>query len=123
MRGGLSTVVAGFCAGVLGGAYNTNGPPIVVYGTMRGWEPERFKATLQGFFLPTGAFIIAGHALSGLWTRETVRLSLVSLAPVALGMALSFWLAPRIPRERFGVLVHVLLLACAALLIWRGVTG
>lgn len=40
----------GFVAGILGGAYNTNGPPIVVYGTLHQWSPERFRATLQGYF-------------------------------------------------------------------------
>src|SRR5262249_5635582 len=28
----------GFGAGVLGGAYGMNGPPLVVYGTLRGWS-------------------------------------------------------------------------------------
>src|SRR5262249_1473658 len=32
--------VFGFGAGVLGGAYGMNGPPLVVYGTLRGWTPE-----------------------------------------------------------------------------------
>jgi uncharacterized membrane protein YfcA len=40
--------VFGFGAGVLGGAYGMNGPPLVVYATLRGWTPEHFRATLQG---------------------------------------------------------------------------
>jgi len=40
----------GFLAGILGGAYNANGPPIVIYGVMRGWKKEAFRASLQGFF-------------------------------------------------------------------------
>ncbi|HEY9887311.1 MAG TPA: sulfite exporter TauE/SafE family protein, partial [Candidatus Obscuribacterales bacterium] len=51
----------GFIAGVLGGAYNTNGPPIVVYGEMRRWSPTEFRATLQGYFLPTGLAIWVSH--------------------------------------------------------------
>ena len=42
----------GVSAGVLGGAYGMNGPPLVVYGSLRRWSPERFRATLQGYFLP-----------------------------------------------------------------------
>ena len=41
----------GFFAGVLGGAYGMNGPPVVMYGAMRGWSPQHFRATLQGYFL------------------------------------------------------------------------
>jgi hypothetical protein len=29
-----------------------NGPPLVIYGALRRWTPERFRATLQGYFLP-----------------------------------------------------------------------
>src|SRR5262249_25397617 len=42
----------GFTGGVLGGAYGMNGPPLVVYGSLRHWSPEHFRATLQGYFLP-----------------------------------------------------------------------
>jgi hypothetical protein len=43
----------GFAAGLLGGAYGMNGPPLVVYGSLRGWAPQQFRATLQGI-LPSG---------------------------------------------------------------------
>jgi len=122
IKGGLSTFIAGFSAGVLGGAYNTNGPPIVVYGTLRGWDPERFKATLQGFFLPAGVVIIAGHALAGLWTREALTFTLWSAPATVLGMVVSHFLSRWIPRERFKTVVHVLLLVCAALLAYKGVS-
>ena len=42
----------GFSAGVLGGAYGMNGPPLVIYGSLRRWSPQHFRATLQGYFLP-----------------------------------------------------------------------
>jgi uncharacterized membrane protein YfcA len=42
----------GFVAGILGGAYNTNGPPVVLYGALQRWPSNRFRATLQGYFLP-----------------------------------------------------------------------
>jgi uncharacterized membrane protein YfcA len=42
----------GFVAGILGGAYGMNGPPLVIYGALRRWSPEFFRATLQGYFLP-----------------------------------------------------------------------
>ena len=29
----------GFSAGVLGGAYSMNGPPLAIYGALRGWSP------------------------------------------------------------------------------------
>jgi uncharacterized membrane protein YfcA len=50
----------GFAAGVLGGAYNANAPPVVVYGAMQLWASERFRATLQGYFLPAAMLICTG---------------------------------------------------------------
>jgi uncharacterized protein len=41
---------AGFIAGCLGGAYNTSGPPVIVYGSLRRWPKEEFRAVLQAFF-------------------------------------------------------------------------
>ena len=43
----------GFLAGVLGGAYGMNGPPLAIYGAMRRWSAQHFRATLRGtFFRP-----------------------------------------------------------------------
>jgi uncharacterized protein len=43
----------GFAAGILGGAYGMNGPPLVIYGSLRGWTAQHFRATLQAnFFRP-----------------------------------------------------------------------
>jgi uncharacterized membrane protein YfcA len=41
----------GLVAGVLGGAYGMNGPSLVVYGSLRRWSAEHFRATLQAYFL------------------------------------------------------------------------
>ena len=56
----------GFGAGVLGGAYGMNGPPLVIYGSLRKWPPERFRATLQGYFLPASLIGMLGYWIAGL---------------------------------------------------------
>ncbi len=109
----------GLTAGVLGGAYNTNGPPVVAYGMLRGWPPERFRATLQGYFLPTGAAILAGHGLAGLWTGEVLRGYLYSLPAIVLGVALGGLLHRKLPHALFAKLVYVTLAAMGALLLFR----
>ena len=73
----------GFCAGVLGGAYGMNGPPLVIYGTMRGWTAQHFRATLQGYFLPASIVGMFGYWVAGLWVPAVTRYYLLSL-PVAL---------------------------------------
>jgi uncharacterized membrane protein YfcA len=73
----------GFIAGILGGAYGMNGPPLVVYGVLRRWQPAQFRATLQGYFLIASMVGMAGYAVTGLWTRTVTRYFLLSL-PLAL---------------------------------------
>lgn len=91
----------GFCAGVLGGAYGMNGPPLVVYGAMRRWSPQQFRATLQGYFLPASMIGMAGYAFAGLWTRQVTHDYLISL-PVALPtIFLGRWLNHRMSGDGF----------------------
>ena len=100
----------GFIAGILGGAYNTNGPPIIIYGSLRKWTPESFRATLQGYFFPTGIFILAGHAISGLWTAEIFRLYVTVLPFLLAAVWLGGKLHSRLPQRIFQRLVIILLL-------------
>jgi uncharacterized protein len=73
----------GFIAGVLGGAYGMNGPPLVIYGAMRRWSPQHFRATLQGYFLPASVIAMAGYWFAGLWTPAVTHFYLISV-PAAL---------------------------------------
>jgi len=107
----------GLAAGVLGGAYNTNGPPVVIYGALRQWPPERFRATLQGFFLPAAVLICAGHALAGLWSKRVFTLYALALPALAFGLLAGKWLGNRIPAERFGRLLYWLLIPLGTLLL------
>jgi uncharacterized protein len=83
----------GFSAGVLGGAFGMNGPPLVLYGAMRRWPAQRFRATLQAYFLPASLLGMCGFWLAGLWTGAVTRdylLSLPAMVPaVFLGRAIN----------------------------------
>jgi len=106
----------GFVAGLLGGAYNTNGPPIVIYGEMRRWLPTEFRATLQSYFFPTGIAILASHGLGGLWHREIFRLYALALPGVIVAIAIGGWINQRLPTERFQSLLSGLLILLGGLL-------
>ena len=108
----------GFVAGVLGGAYNANGPPVVIYGTLRRWPPEKFRATLQGCFVLTGLMIVAGHGIAELWTPLVLKLYLVALPAILVAVYLGEKLNRRIPREKFSRLVYVFLVVIGVLLFF-----
>ena len=107
----------GFIAGILGSAYNTNGPPIVIYGTMQRWNPERFRATLQGYFLPSGLVIIASHSLNHLWTLNVFRLYLLALPVVLIATLIGGKLNQLIPIQRFGRLLFTIFIFLGVLLL------
>jgi len=106
----------GFVAGILGGAYNTNGPPVVIYGLLRRWPADAFRATLQGYFFPTGLLILISHATTGLWTRPVGEYFLFSLPVVVLAVWLGARLNRAIPEGKFDRAIHVLLLCVGVLL-------
>jgi uncharacterized membrane protein YfcA len=108
-------VVFGFTSGCLGGAFNIGGPPIVLYGSMRGWTPERFRATLQGYFLITSIVIGAGQGIGGLWTANVWRLFFLSMPAVFAGLWLGRLVHSRIDPRTFGRLLSLLLIALGIL--------
>ena len=59
-----------------------NGPPLAIYGAIRRWSAAHFRATLQGYFLPTSIIGMSGYWLAGLWVPAVTHYYLLSL-PVA----------------------------------------
>ncbi|MFO7965472.1 MAG: sulfite exporter TauE/SafE family protein [Desulfobacterales bacterium] len=103
-------VVFGFISGILGGAYNTSGPPVIIYSALRRWRPESILATLQGYFFPLGIFILIGHALTGLWTSTVVEYYVICLPVSLAALAVGSRLNRAIPQGRFEKYIFVLLL-------------
>jgi uncharacterized membrane protein YfcA len=113
----------GFVAGVLGGAYGMNGPPLVVYGTLRRWSPEQFRATLQGYFLWASAMGMAGYWLAGLWVPAVTRYYLDSLPLAVAAIYLGRWANRRMDGRRFVRIVHVGLVIIGVTLLVQSVRG
>lgn len=108
--------VFGFFAGILGSAYNTNGPPVVIYSALQDWPPERFRATLQGYFFPTGLFILLGHGLAGLWTPQVFSLYAWALPGILLAVWLGGRLNQHIPPGRFDHVIYAALMVFGVVL-------
>ena len=100
----------GFVAGILGGAYGLNGPPLVIYGSLRRWSPQHFRATLQGYFLPASIAGMIGFYISGLWTAEVNHYYLISLFTIIPAIFLGRILNRQLSAEGFLKWVYVGLL-------------
>jgi uncharacterized protein len=114
-----AALLLGFVSGVLGGAYNTNGPPLVIYGQLKRWPPGQFRATLQGVFFFANIAIVFGQYATGLWTVQVWTYFAWSLPMILAATFLGGWLNTRIPRERFALLVYALLIVFGVLLLLR----
>lgn len=109
----------GFCAGVLGGAYGMNGPPLALYGSLRGWSPKQFRATLQGYFLPASLVGMTGYWLAGYWTPAVSRFYLWSVPGVLLAVFLGRVINHRMRAGRFVQFVHGGLIVIGLVLLWQ----
>lgn len=102
----------GFVGGLLGGAYNTSGPPAVVYGNCRKWTPQEFKSNLAGYFLVGSMMVVSTHWLSGnftsiVWSNFWVTLPALLLG-FLLGQSMDRWINPESFRRIVLVMLVVL---------------
>jgi len=108
---------AGFVAGCLGGAYNTPGPPLVAYGSMRGWPKEKFRGILQAVFLMNASLVVTSHYLAHHITGQIVRWYLCSVPAVLVGAFVGSRLDGYLDRKRFRKLVTAMILLLGVSLI------
>ena len=110
LKNDKSAFAFGLISGIFGGAYNTNGPPIIVYGTLKGWSPDEFRIIVQGIFLPTNFFIIISHGIAGLWTYTVFNYFLISLPVILIAVVLGAKLNKVIPSEKFNKYIYIFLI-------------
>jgi len=116
-------VGCGFLAGVLGGAYGMNGPPLVIYGAMRRWTPQHFRATLQGYFLPASVVAMFGYWFADLWVPAVTHYYLISLVVVIPAIFLGRFLNHRLKGDTFLRFVYLGLVCVGVVLLIQAVRG
>jgi uncharacterized membrane protein YfcA len=107
----------GFLSGVLGGAYGMNGPPLVIYGALKKWSPQHFRATLQGYFLPASFMGLLGYVALGLWSPAITRYFLLSLPVVVVAILLGRAVNNRMKDAAFFRGVYIGLIVIGSVLL------
>ena len=116
-------IAFGFAAGVLGGAYGMNGPPLVIYGALRRWTPPRLRATLQAYFLPASLVGLAGYLSIGLLGRPVMINFLICLPAALVAIPLGRAINRRIQSRGFLVYIHAGLILIGLTLLGRALRG
>jgi uncharacterized membrane protein YfcA len=101
---------AGFLAGCLGGAYNTAGPPVIVYGDSQQWARNEFRSVLQALFLFNALVVIAAHFAAGHMTLSIGRYFLFAVPPLLIGILVGSLIDRRLSTHRFRTVVNAMIL-------------
>ena len=110
---------AGFLGGVLGGAFNTGGPPVVLYATARHWSAGSFRANLQVAFVTNTVIQLVLLARAGLFGPRILRLDAVALPAMILGLVLGTKAGARLDGPRFRRVILTLLAAMGVAFLVR----
>jgi uncharacterized membrane protein YfcA len=113
----------GLFAGILGGAYGLNGPPLVIYGAKRRWSAQHFRATLQGYFLVASIVGMIGYWLTGLLVPAVIHYYLVSLPVLLPAVFIGRVINHRMHGETFFKYVYFILLGIGMFLLIKAITG
>ncbi len=111
--------LAGLLGGLIGGAFNTGGPPVIVYATARGWDAGAFKANLSVLFLFNTAVQLVLFAWWGLLTPRVLRLDLIGMPALLLGLGAGMWASSFLDAARFRRVVLALLVVLGVVFLVR----
>lgn len=100
----------GGLSGALHGAFNTPGPPVVVYGDARQWEADEFRTKLATLFLVSSSINLVSNISLGTITAEVMQNFWWALPGGAVGLMLGKWLDQYINQEIFRKIVLILLI-------------
>jgi uncharacterized membrane protein YfcA len=113
--------VFGFIAGILGGAYNTNGPPIIIYSSLKKWNPQNFRATLQGYFFTTGILLLISHGIAGNYTNEVLTYFAYCLPVALVAVIIGAKLNKKISITRFHKYIYMILIFLGFMIMYNSI--
>lgn len=100
----------GLISGLLHGAYNTGGPPYVIYGVSQQWSPPQFKCNLQVLLMVNTSSVVVAHIAAGHVTVDVLGNYLIALPMILLGAFTGFILDRYIDDRVFRKIVLIVLL-------------
>jgi uncharacterized membrane protein YfcA len=109
------TIGVGLFSGVSAGAVQIAGPPVILYWLSRGGSAVTVRANLMVFFMFCGIVLIASYAWEGLFTAQTLTLSLLLGVPYIGGVGAGSYFF-RGSSDRVYRIVAYAIIALAALL-------
>jgi hypothetical protein len=110
-------VGAGVLSGITGTASSVGGPPVAL--ALQHTSGKRLRATLAGYFLPSGLVSLGALAAVGELERSDAVVGVLLVAPIAVGFALSSHGARRLENGRSRPVVLMISTVSALVLVLR----
>jgi uncharacterized membrane protein YfcA len=107
----LGAIVFGSLAGISGGAFDVQGPPLCVYGDAKGWTPAQFRNNILTVVAVNSALVVAiAEFKDGLNCFYYSYFCLTSIPGVLLGIVAGKYASERIDPILFKNLVLIMCL-------------
>jgi len=110
----------GFVIGVLGGAYNLLGGPLVMCLQWAKLEAKTFRATVHATSLLLNLIIIIAYGSGGLLSKATLVNFSAGIIPMVIGGLLGNVLVKKINEDQFHKIIYAVLVVMGAMLIISG---
>ena len=107
----------GLLSGILGAAFGTDGPPVVVYAALKSWSKEQVVGMLQSFFLFANFIVVGSYWYHGLLTASVLKVSGVGAPFAVAGILFALKMNRRMSQRRFEVILSVLI-GLMGVLLW-----
>ena len=101
--------IFGALSGLLSGAYNIGGPPLIIYANSCQWNPDEFKSNLQSVLMINITLVVITHFFEGSFTPEVAYLFLISLPAMVIGLFASGFLSKYVNQDLFRTIVLIML--------------
>ena len=119
------SLLAGLLAGVACGFVNASvalmGAPLGIYVLLRGWEPNEARGNMSVVFAVTTIFTVATQLMSGMYTMDLLKLSVIGMAGACCGNLIGVRVGRIFDRQRLTKIILVFLTIFAFSLFMRGI--
>ena len=115
----ISGPAVGFVVGALISGLGIGGPLIVLYLLGRDWPRQVVRASTSVYYLALSLAAVVGYIVAGLYTTERVVLTLIVVAPVALGFGVATLLVRRMDERSFRRAVLAVIIVTSLMVLGR----
>ncbi|MBR3881247.1 MAG: sulfite exporter TauE/SafE family protein [Mailhella sp.] len=114
-------MAAGSVCGFVSASVAMVGAPLGIYVLLKGWDPDRARGNMSGFYVFTSAGAAIMQASAGLYTMPLFQIALAGIVGCFAGNVVGVWLGRRVDQVLFKRIVLAFLAFAAVTLFWRAV--